>query len=227
MLFLHVDREPGVLCIFVFLKKRMTVLDRWALRLVKKRLHAGAVVLDRLGIRADTVTVTGFVIGLSALPVLFMKWYWLALVCILLNRLADGLDGEIARIQGPTDGGGFLDITLDFIFYSSVVFGFALADPVKNGLAATALLFAFVGTGSSFLAFAIMAEKRGLTSIDYPDKGFFYLAGLTEGTETLLFFISFCLFPGFFTELAYLFAFICMITVATRVLGGYFVLRSR
>jgi len=202
------------------------VLDRWALQLVKQPLNAGAVILTRHRISADFVTVAGFVVGLFALPALFMKLYWAALVCILINRLADGLDGEIARIQGPTDGGGFLDITLDFIFYSSVVFGFALADPVRNGLAATALLFAFVGTGSSFLAFAIMAEKRGLTNFKYPNKGFFYLAGLAEGTETLLFLVFFCLFPQFFTELAYAFAVICMITVVTRVSGGYLALRN-
>ncbi len=202
------------------------MLDRWALQLVKQPLNAGAVILARHSVSADSVTVAGFAVGLLALPALFMKLYWVALACILTNRVADGLDGAIARIQGPTDGGGFLDITLDFIFYSSVVFGFALADPERNGLAATALLFAFVGTGSSFLAFAIMAEKRGLTNFKYPNKGFFYLAGLAEGTETLCFFVFFCLFPGFFTELAYTFAVICMITVITRVSGGYLALRN-
>ncbi|WP_457577995.1 CDP-alcohol phosphatidyltransferase family protein [Desulfomarina sp.] len=202
------------------------MLDRWALQLVKKPLNTGAVILARHGVSADSVTVAGFAVGLLALPALFMKVYWVALVCILVNRLADGLDGEIARIQGPTDGGGFLDITLDFIFYSSVVLGFALADPVRNGLAATVLLFAFAGTGSSFLAFAIMAEKRGLTNLKYPHKGFFYLAGLAEGTETLIFFVLFCLFPGFFPELAYAFAVICLITVVTRVFGGYLALKN-
>lgn len=202
------------------------MLDRWALQLVRQPLSAGAEVLDRHRVSADSVTVAGFAVGLLVLPALLMKLYWAALVCILVNRLADGLDGEIARLQGPTDGGGFLDITLDFIFYSSVVFGFALADPERNGLAAAALLFAFVGTGSSFLAFAIMAERRGLTNFKYPNKGFFYLAGLAEGTETLLFFVFFCLFPGLFTELAYGFAVICMITVITRVSGGYLALRN-
>ena len=57
-----------------------------------------------------------------------VKWYLPALLCIVLNRIGDGLDGQVARLGKPTDGGAYLDITLDFIFYSAVVFGFALAE---------------------------------------------------------------------------------------------------
>lgn len=200
------------------------MLDRWVLQLLKKPLHRGAGLLYQFGVKADHVTISGFVIGLFCLPALAMNWYGVALVCICLNRLADGLDGELARITCPTDRGGFLDIVLDFIFYSSVVFGFALAEPDKNSLAAAALLFSFTGTGASFLTFAIMAERRGIEKIVYPHKGIYYLGGLTEGTETVLFFVIFCLFPDYFVQLAYIFAFICLLTVLTRVTGGYITL---
>jgi len=150
----------------------------------------------------------------------------LALVCILLNRLGDGLDGALARMTGASDAGGFLDIVLDFIFYSLVVLGFAVASPEVNSLAAAFLLFSFVGTGSSFLAFAIMAEKRGIENIVYPHKRIYYLTGLAEGTETFLFFILFCIFPASFPLLASVFAFICLLTTLTRVIGGYLVLRA-
>ncbi len=203
------------------------MLDRWALPLVKKPLHMGACFLHRHGIKADQVTLAGFFIGLLCLPALLMHWYWFASVCILLNRLGDGLDGELARLVGPTDAGGFLDIVLDFIFYSSVVFGFALADPEHNSLAAAALLFSFVGTGASFLSFAIMAERVGIERIVCPSKGFFYLGGLAEGTETLLVLILFCLFPHSFEWLAYCFASVCWVTVLTRVAGGYLILRQK
>ncbi len=202
------------------------MLDRWTLRLIKKPLCKGAGLLHRYGVAADQVTLSGFAVGICCLPVLAMKWYWLALICILFNRLADGLDGELARLAGPTDSGGFLDIVLDFIFYGSVVFGFALAEPERNSLAVAALLFTFIGTGSSFLAFAIMAERRGIERIVYPNKGIFYLGGLAEGTETVLFFILFCLFPDSFVQLAYGFTFICLVTVLTRVAGGYFTLKK-
>jgi hypothetical protein len=61
----------------------------------------------------------------------------------------------------PTDRGAFLDITLDFLFYASIPLAFALADPAANALPAAVLLAAFIGTGSSFLAFAVLAERRG------------------------------------------------------------------
>jgi phosphatidylglycerophosphate synthase len=202
------------------------VLDRWTLPLVRKPLHRGARFLYYHGIKADQITLTGFIIGIFCLPLLVLHWYGAALVCIVLNRLADGLDGEVARLAGPTDAGGFLDIVLDFIFYSSVVFGFALAEPEYNSLAAAALLFSFVGTGASFLSFAIMAERRSSDKIVYPAKGFFYLGGLAEGTETLLVLILFCLFPRSFAWLAYCFASVCLVTVLTRVAGGYLLLKQ-
>jgi phosphatidylglycerophosphate synthase len=58
-------------------------------------------------------------------------------------------DGALARRRGLTDAGGFLDISLDFLFYALVPFGFILADP-RTTLAGGWLLFAFIGTGSSF-----------------------------------------------------------------------------
>jgi phosphatidylglycerophosphate synthase len=202
------------------------MFDRWTTRLVKKPLDLVASKLKRLGCNADQITFASFCIGIGVLPALYMQMYWLALVCIVLNRLGDGLDGALARMTQASDAGGFLDIVLDFIFYSLVVLGFAVASPEANGLAAAFLLFSFVGTGSSFLAFAIMAEKRGIRNIVYPHKRIYYLTGLAEGTETFLCFILFCIFPAFFPLLASIFAFICLLTTLTRVIGGYLVLRA-
>ena len=166
-----------------------------------------------------------FFIGLGALPALFFQCYSCALFCIVVNRIGDGIDGALARMTKVSDGGGFLDIVLDFIFYASVVLGFALADPVQNGLAAVLLLFSFVGTGSSFLAFAIMAERRGIENITYVNKGIYYLEGLAEATETITCFVLFCIFPDLFPVIASLFAAVCLVTTATRVVGGYYSLK--
>lgn len=201
------------------------MLDRWSIQLLRTPLDRVAKRLKRSGYSPDQISFAAFVLGMGALPALYLHMYWMALICILLNRIGDGLDGALARMTNTSDAGGFLDIVLDFIFYSSVVLGFAVAAPEKNGLAAAFLLFTFVGTGSSFLAFAIMAEKRGIENIVYPQKGIYYLSGLAEGTETLVCFVMFCLFPGYFPLLAYVFATICLITMVTRVVGGYMALR--
>ena len=201
------------------------MLDRWSLALVKPPLRTLAKTLNRTHIGADTVTVGGFVIGLATVPLLAFEWYGFALIAIGLNRLADGLDGELARLSGTTDGGAYLDIVLDFIFYAAIIAGFALANPEQNALPAAFLLWGFMGTGGSFLAFAIMAERRRLSNMVYPSKGFFYLGGIAEGTETIAFFVAMCLFPAHFAVLAWVFFGLCVVTTITRVVGGYYTLR--
>ena len=172
--------------------------------------------LAAAGISANAVTVAGFTVGLLAIPCLAAQWYGPALAAILLNRLADGLDGAVARHTTLTDFGGYLDIVCDFIVYAGVAFGLALARP-ENAVPAAFLILSFVGTGTSFLAFAILAAKRGLTSEARGRKSLYYLGGLTEGTETIAVFAAFCLFPSLFPTLAYIFGALCWLTTAARV----------
>ena len=180
-----------------------------------------AAALRRQGVGADRLTVVGFAAGLIALPLLAGGFFLPALVFILANRICDGLDGVIARLDGTSDRGAFLDVALDFFFYASVPFGFALADPSANALAAAFLLFGFIGTGSSFLALAVLAERRGSRSADFPTKGIYYLGGLTEGAETVLAFILMCLFPTSFALIAYAFGALCFVTTVMRWWWGW------
>lgn len=85
-------------------------------------------------------------------------------------------------------------------------------------LPAAFLIFSFMGTASSFLAYAIIAAKRGKNHEKQGRKSFFYLKGITEGTETiaLLFFI--CLFPGGFLWAAYIFGGLCWLTTLGRTM---------
>jgi phosphatidylglycerophosphate synthase len=199
------------------------MLDRFLLPVVKSVLQPIAVALARRGVGADGLTVTGFVIGLGAVPALALQSYAVALIAILVSRLFDALDGAVARLNGPTERGAFLDITLDFAFYGCIPLGFALADPARNALPAAVLLAAFMGTGSSFLAFAVIAAKRGLTSEVYPQKGIYYLTGLTEGAETIAALVLMCVFPGSFPLIAYVFAAACLVTTLTRLRQGWVV----
>ena len=197
------------------------MIDAALLPLVKRAITRPARALVARGIGADQITLVGFGIGLVGGLALWAGLFWLALTCLALNRLADGLDGAVARLTTPSDRGAFLDIALDFMFYGLFPLGFALHDPGANALPAAVLIASFIGTGSSFLAFSIIAEKRGLTSKDYPTKGIYYLGGLTEGTETIALFVAMCLFPAAFPWLAYGFAALCAITTATRWLAGW------
>lgn len=201
------------------------VFDRYLHPRVKPLLNRIAATIDRPEVTPDRISLVGFLIGALALPFLAMQWYFAALLIIVINRLFDGLDGALARRRDLSDAGGFLDIALDFLFYALVPFGFVLASPTLNAVAGAWLLFAFIGTGSSFLAFAAVADKYKLENLDYPHKSFYYLGGLTEGAETILVFVLFCLFPAYFPLLAWLFGALCWFTTLTRVWGGYHTLR--
>jgi phosphatidylglycerophosphate synthase len=172
------------------------------------------------GITANQLTLVGFLIGISALPLLAHGYYRLALLAILLNRFLDGLDGAVARATAVSDRGAFLDITLDFLFYGAVPLGFCLADPSSNALAAAVLLFSFIGTGSSFLAASVIAGKRGMTARHFR-KGIFFTAGLMEGFETSLAFGLMCVLPSHFSIIAYFFAALCLLTTVLRLVNGW------
>lgn len=197
------------------------MFDRRLQPVMKTALAAPARTLAGAGVSADALTMLGFAVGLGGVALIALQAYLPALVLLLSNRLLDGLDGAVARATGPTDRGAFLDIALDFVFYGSVPFGFVLADPARNAPAACGLLAGFMGTASSFLAFAVVAERRGISSAAFPHKGLHYLGGLTEGGETIAFFALMCLLPDWFPALAWSFAALCLVTTVTRWVWGW------
>jgi phosphatidylglycerophosphate synthase len=170
------------------------------------------------GISADAVTVAGFLVGLAAAAAIVAGFHILGLLLILLSRICDGLDGAVARQTAKTDRGGFLDIVLDFAFYAAIPLAFVVADPDANAVAGAALLASFYVNGASFLAFAAIAAKRGLSTEARGDKSLYFTVGLAEATETIAVFCLFCVFPGTFPQIAFLFAAACLITAAARVM---------
>jgi phosphatidylglycerophosphate synthase len=197
------------------------VLDRAVQHVLKPVLGRIARGLVRAGVGADALTFIGFAIGMAAAVAIVFQLFMTGLVLLLLSRLMDGLDGAVARLTQPTDRGGFLDITLDFLFYAAIPLAFAVVDPAQNALPAAVLLASFMGTASSFLAFAIVAAKRELASTEFPDKSFYFLGGLTEATETIAAFVAMCLWPQWFAPIAYGFAALCALTTALRITWGW------
>ncbi|MGY6411850.1 MAG: CDP-alcohol phosphatidyltransferase family protein [Alkalilacustris sp.] len=181
--------------------------------------------LDRIGRRlaasgvsANSVTFAGLAAGLAAAGAVVLGAFWLALGLIALSRLADGLDGAVARAAGPSDFGGYLDITSDFLFYGAIPLAFVLHDPAANGPAGAFLLLSFYVNGASFLGYAILAERHGLRTRSHGTKSLYFTAGLLEGSETILFFLALCLWPARFSELAWAFGALCLVTALARVL---------
>jgi phosphatidylglycerophosphate synthase len=197
------------------------MLDRYLLQTLRPATLSAARWLRSRGLTANQITLAGFAIGLGAAALIAWGHFALAIIPLLLSRAFDGLDGELARLTKSTDRGAFLDIGLDFVFYAAVPLAFAFANPTANALAAATLLAAFVGTGTSFLAYAVIAEKHGMKSLAYPSKSFYYLGGLTEGTETILCFVLMCLWPSHFALFACIYAALCALTTAARLWAGW------
>ena len=196
------------------------MLDRYARQIIDPPLNRAGSALAARGASADAVTLAGLGLGLLAALVIALGQPFWALIPLLASRLADGLDGAVARATRKTDFGGYLDIAADFLFYGAIPLAFVLHDPAANGAAGAFLLASFYFNGTSFLGYAILAEKHGHKTDLQGQKTLYYSNGLLEGTETIIFFVVLCLFETFFAPLAWLFGGLCFATAILRILAA-------
>lgn len=197
------------------------MLDARARRLIDPPLDAAGRWLGRQGATPNAVTLAGLALGLLSAALIASGAFAAALAVLVASRIADGLDGAVARATKGSAYGGYLDITCDFLFYGAVPFAFVVLDPGANGLAGAFLLASFYFNGASFLGYAILAEKHDMETAAQGVKSLYYSNGILEGTETILFFVLLCLFPAFFPPLAWAFGTLCFATGALRLWGAY------
>lgn len=196
------------------------MLDATIQTLIARPLDSAGRKLARTGLTANAITLLGAALAIPLIFALASGSHVIALILLALNRLLDGLDGAVARAthRSASAGnlGGYLDTVADYVFYAGVPFGFALAAPADNAVAAVALLASFLLTCSSFLAYAALAAKQGVETGPELRKSFFYSRGLMEGTETIAFFVAMILWPSHFALFAWIFAALCVATVLQR-----------
>ncbi|SFO98037.1 CDP-alcohol phosphatidyltransferase family protein [Tranquillimonas alkanivorans] len=203
------------------------MLDSALRKVIDPPLNAIGRRMASWGVQADAVTLAGLALGLLSAGIIWAGAPLAALVPLLLSRLADGLDGAVARATRKTDFGGYLDIVSDFAFYAAVPLAFVLADPSQNGVVGAFLLASFYVNGTSFLGYAILAEKRRMQTAAQGSKSLYFSNGLLEGSETIGFFTLICLFPAQFPVLAWIFGSLCYITAILRVLAARRLFRDR
>ncbi|MFL2514073.1 MAG: CDP-alcohol phosphatidyltransferase family protein [Alphaproteobacteria bacterium] len=172
-------------------------------------------------ISPNHMTLIGFSFGVLMCLSIIIDQYLIAIIFLFFNRLSDGLDGVMARLQTPTPLGGYLDIVLDFLIYGGFVLSFGITEQ-NNTFLSMILLFCYIGTGSTFLAKAAILPS--LTNQDFNEeipKGFHYAVGLVEGTETIIFMFLCLLFPSLYIYLASIFVLLCLITIIFRIIVFY------
>lgn len=194
-----------------FCKSSVCVQEKWL-----KKVNVWGKYLAKKNISATSLSIFGFVIGMMAINFLAMNMYFEALLCILINRFCDVLDGAVARNQGVTEFGRFIDTALDFIFYGGVIFGFSLANE-NNTQAACFLLFAFMASATTMLTYGIIDQKSA-----NPKASPFYLGGLAQGFETLTAFVILCIMPFAFMPIAILLGCWCLVKALVIISRAYY-----
>jgi phosphatidylglycerophosphate synthase len=171
-----------------------TMFDTYA-RAVKDRVLRPIVLRVFGGVHPTAITTVSIIPGLAAA---FLAahgiWLW-GVLCFLLNRILDGIDGLLARERDlQSDFGGYLDLLVDFVVYSAVPIGVWWGTGRGQPIALIVLLAVFYVNAASWMVLSAILEKRSVhasssTTVQMP-------RGLVEGTETIVFFLVFFLIPS-------------------------------
>ncbi len=200
------------------------MFDARARRLLCPALDAVGARIADLGVPALALTGTGWAAGLGACVAIVNHAWTVALLLWLANRLLDGLDGPVARRNGASDLGGFLDIVADFSIYAGFIVAVAIAQPAAR-LACLALLSAYYISGTAFLALSSMIERRG-SSAAADGRSLRFVGGLAEGAETVAVYVLLCLLPARAELIGWLFTAAVAITAVQRIAFGVHTLRQ-
>lgn len=192
------------------------MLDAPVRRVLARPLDEAAGVLQRVGIRPDALTGIGWAVGVACCVAAGTGHWTTALVLWLANRLADGLDGPLARRSGATELGGFLDLLADFSIYAGFVLAVGIAVPDAR-IACLTLLVTYYLSGTAFLLLSARWEARGITG---DGRSVLFVGGVAEGTETVLAYVAICLLPDHAAIVVWVFAGLVGLTALQRTVLG-------
>ena len=189
-------------------------------RPIKERVLTPAALAVGRRVSPLTVTLCGFGLGIAAAVAAATGHTSVGLALWIANRVLDGFDGTLARVQHEqSDVGGYVDLLLDFVVYAAVPIGFVIAAPEMGlAVAGLALLGMFYVNAASWMYLSALLEKRGvgarargeLTSVTMP-------VGLIGGTETVLLFAAYFIWPRWLVLLFWITTALVGVTVLQRL----------
>lgn len=191
-----------------------------ALRPVKDRLLGPVARGPLASTSPGVISAIGLLLTLGAALAASQRLAVPAVLLWLAGRLADGLDGLVARSSDrDSDLGGLTDIVFDVIGYAAIPIGVAFGVDDRGAWIATAVLLAtFYVNVTSWAFLSAILEKRNLganstgqpTSVSIP-------RGLVEGTETIVAFAIALAFLDAATTVWWIMAVAVAITAAERI----------
>lgn len=203
------------------------MLDAPLRRMLERPLDRAAAAIDVRALTPDRLTAAGLVLGLGSAATAGVGWWATSAVLWLVSRVADGLDGPLARRrrargEGDAGAGGFFDITADFTVYGATVVGVGVGSggPLWPFLL---VLLAYYVNGTAFLAFSSIAERSGRTIDD--GRSLSFLGGIAEGTETIAVHTLWLLVPWWSPQIAVVWAAVVGVGAVQRIVAGYAALR--
>lgn len=213
------------------------MLDRSLRAVLARPLELTAAALDRPGITPDRLTVLGLVLGVASAVTAGLQLWWVALALWLISRLADGLDGTLARRRrrladsqeresDASEAGGFLDIVADFVVYGATVLGVAVGATAQFDAPwwpFLLVLLVYYVNGTAFLAFSSIAERTGRTLDD--GRSLSFLGRIAEGTETIVVHALWLILPFWAWQIALVWTLFVAVSAVQRIVVGYRSLR--
>jgi phosphatidylglycerophosphate synthase len=173
-------------------------------------------------VRPGWLTVASLGLGLGTGALAAAGWRAPAVALWLAGRLADGLDGVVARRQGrASDLGGYLDQLSDTVVYAAIPLGLAAAVGGADAWAACAALLGSYSINTvSWAYLAALLHKRDDASVAAAPTAIRMPAGLVEGAETVLAYAVFLAVPQTVPVGFWLFASLVTLGAGLRALAA-------
>lgn len=152
---------------------------------------------------------------------IFVNSFFFIIIATMLMGISfffDALDGILARLEGPTQFGGILDIFCDRMVEISLILSLISTDTLNLMWPGLFSLGAIILCISMFLVVggAINVEK-----LDEIQKVIYYQIGFMERTETFIFLMIITIFIEFRFVLLSIFAILVFITAILRLKDAY------
>ena len=185
--------------------------------------------IDRLGsylsqahISANMITALGVLFALLGLNFASLGNFQLTLLCFIINRLCDILDGAIARCTHQSRFGAFFDMCADLISYALFVWGFILYAPSSFAAGGSFLLLSFFANVVTLLSYAIISKQKFLDL--HSSLKPLYSINVFNYTDMFFAVFLICLIPHWFIPISIFFGLLLNAKSLLLISRAYFVL---